>query len=117
MEYDPHYPTILPEFIALSLVFVLNILIPVSAIFAARRLKRRRWLPHTIAFLWVFFSPLTLAVLTTPTMAADEVAGPGDGFIVLPILWETPTVLVVYAIVLLGLRAKRQNPSPPHLPS
>ncbi|MDV4176932.1 hypothetical protein R1521_00200 [Rhizobium brockwellii] len=117
MEYDPHYPTILPEFIALSLVFVLNILIPVSAIFAARRLKRRRWLPHTIAFLWVFFSPLTLAILTTPTMAADEVGGPGGGFTLLPILGETPIVLVFYAIVLLSLRAKRQNPAPSHLPS
>ncbi|MDC9809250.1 hypothetical protein [Rhizobium binxianense] len=117
MEYDPHYPTILPEFIALSLVFVLNVLIPASAIFIARRLKRRRWLPHTIAFLWVFFSPLTLAILATPTMAPDEVGGPGDGFIILPILGETPIVLVIYAIVLLGLRAKRQSSSAPHLPS
>jgi len=117
VEYNPHYPTILPEFIALSLVFVLNVLIPASAIFAARRLKRRRWLPHAIAFLWVFFSPLTLAILATPTMAPDEVGGAGDGFIILPILAETPIVLIVYAIVLLGLRAKRQNPSAPHLPS
>ncbi|MGO8048530.1 hypothetical protein ACC713_37840, partial [Rhizobium johnstonii] len=50
MEYDPHYPTILPDPIALPLVFVLNILIPVSAIFIARKLQRRRLLPPACMF-------------------------------------------------------------------
>ncbi|MBY5736043.1 hypothetical protein [Rhizobium leguminosarum] len=117
MEYDPHYPTILPEFIALPLVFVLNILIPVSAIFAARRLKRRRWLPHTFAFLWVFLSPFTLAILATPTMAPGEEAGPGGGMILLPILGESPIVLVVYVVILLYLRLTRPTCFAPHAPS
>ncbi|MBY3043366.1 hypothetical protein GR210_00610 [Rhizobium leguminosarum] len=117
MEYDPHYPTILPDPIALPLVFVLNILIPVSAIFIARKLQRRRWLPHTFAFLWVFLSPFTLAILTMPTMAPGEEAGPGGGMILLPILGETPIVLVVYAVILLYLRLTRQTSLAPHSPS
>ncbi|MBB2793948.1 UNVERIFIED_ORG: hypothetical protein GGD58_002812 [Rhizobium pisi] len=111
MEYDPHYPTILPEFLALSIVFVSNVLIPVSAIVITRMLRRHRWAPHASAFLWVFFSPITLALLATPTMAPGEEAGPGDGIILIPVLGEIPIVLVVYTIALLYLRPARQNPS------
>ncbi|MDR9803314.1 hypothetical protein [Rhizobium hidalgonense] len=117
MDYDPDYPTILPEFFAISLAFVLNILIPVLAIVIARMLTRHRWLPHTTAFLWVFFSPITLAILATPTMAPGEEAGPGDGFIVFPILAEIPVVLVVYAIALLYFRLARQISPASHSPS
>ncbi|KPH07793.1 hypothetical protein CO657_11755 [Rhizobium acidisoli] len=117
MEYNPHYPTILPEFFALSFVFVLNILIPVSAILTARMLTLRRWLPHTLAFLWVFFSPITLAILATPAMAPGEEAGPGDGMILLPVLTEIPVVLVVYALTLIYLRLTRQISSASHSPS
>jgi hypothetical protein len=117
MEHNPHYPTILPEFLALSLVFVSNVLIPVSAIFIARMLKRHRWMPHALAFLWVFFSPITLAILATPTMTPGEEAGPGDGIILIPVVAEIPIVLVVYAIALLYLRPARQNPSASHSPS
>ncbi|WHO75216.1 hypothetical protein [Rhizobium sp. BT03] len=117
MEYNPHYPTILPEFFALSFAFVLNILIPVSAIFIARMLKRQRWLPHALAFLWVFFSPITLAILATPAMAPGEEPGPGDGIILLPVLAEIPVVFVVYALTLIYLRLRRQISSPSHSPS
>ncbi|WP_010067300.1 hypothetical protein [Rhizobium sp. CIAT894] len=117
MDYDPHYPTILPEFLALSLVFILNILIPVSAIFIARMVTRRRWLPHITAFLWVFFSPVALVILATPAMAPGEEAGPGDGFIALPIFAEIPVVLVVYAVALLYFRLTRQISPASHSPS
>ncbi|AJC79896.1 hypothetical protein IE4803_CH02707 [Rhizobium etli bv. phaseoli str. IE4803] len=64
-------------------------------------LKRHRWLPHALAFLWVFFSPITLAILATPTMAPGEEARGGAGIILLPVLVEIPNVLVVYTIALL----------------
>ncbi|MBX5198021.1 hypothetical protein HJB82_22310 [Rhizobium sp. NZLR10] len=116
MAYNPHYPTILPEFFALSLVFVLNILIPASAIFIARMLTRRRWLLYLFAFLWVCFSPITLAILATPVMAPGEETGPGDGMILLPVLAEIPVVLVVYAVALFYLRLTRQTSSASHSP-
>ncbi|OWV77662.1 hypothetical protein ATY77_29710 [Rhizobium sp. R634] len=104
MEYDPHYPTILPPGIALALVFALNILIPILAIVVARRMRRRRWLLHAVAFLWVLLSAFTLSALAMPAMAPDEEAGPGEGFILLPVLGETPIVLFVYALILAFLR-------------
>lgn len=72
LEYDPHYPTILPPGIALALVFVLNILAPLLAIFVARRMKRRRWMSHAVAFLWVLLSTFVLGELALPTTAPDE---------------------------------------------
>ncbi|ANL47308.1 hypothetical protein AMC87_CH02637 [Rhizobium phaseoli] len=111
MEYNPHYPTILPEFLALSFVLVLNVLIPVSALFIAGMIKRHRWTPHASAFLWVLLSPITLAILTTRAMAPGEEAGSGDGVILIPVLAGIPIVLVVYTIALLYLRPARQNPS------
>jgi hypothetical protein len=113
MEYDPNYPTVLPPFIGLALIFVLNILIPISAIVVARMLKRQTWLPHTFAFLWVLFSTLTLAMLVTPAMAPDEEAGPGDGLILLPVMGETLIVLFIYSIIVLYLRSSRPTPSAP----
>ncbi|MBX4957280.1 hypothetical protein [Rhizobium lentis] len=104
LEYDPHYPTILPPGIALALVFVLNILAPLLAIFVARRMKRRRWMSHAVAFLWVLLSTFVLGELALPTTAPDEASGPGDGFLLLPIVAETPIVLLVYVLVLLFLR-------------
>jgi hypothetical protein len=106
LEYDPYYPTILPPGIALALVFALNILVPALAIFVARKMKRREWLPHAVAFLWVLFSTFILYALALPTLAPDEAAGPGDGFLLLPIVAQTPIVLLVYALVLLSLRLR-----------
>lgn len=100
LEYDPHYPTILPVGIAVPLVLALNILIPILAIFVARRMTRLRWLPHAFAFLWVLFSAFTLATLALPAMAPGEELGPGNGFLLLPVLGETPIVLIVYALTL-----------------
>lgn len=106
LEYDPYYPTILPPGIALALVLALNILIPILAIFVARRMTRLRWLPHAFAFLWVLFSAFTLATLALPAMAPGEEPGPGDGFLLLPVLAETPIVLFVYALILLFPRLR-----------
>ncbi|MBB3137753.1 hypothetical protein FHS26_005521 [Rhizobium pisi] len=107
LEYDPYYPTILPPGIALALVFAMNILATLLAIFVARKMKRRKWLPHAVAFLWVLFSTFILCELALPTMAPGEEAGPGEGLILLPILEQTPIVLFVYALVLLFLRLNR----------
>ncbi|MBB4231117.1 hypothetical protein GGD56_004989 [Rhizobium mongolense] len=46
MHYNPHYPTILPPYIALYFILAANILFPVSAYFIARRFKRNKWLPN-----------------------------------------------------------------------
>ncbi|HEY1144799.1 MAG TPA: hypothetical protein VGE84_00490 [Allosphingosinicella sp.] len=115
LEYDPYYPTILPPGIALALVFALSIVVPLLAIVVARKMKRRRWMPHAFAFLWVLLSTFILAELALPTMAPGEEAGPGGGFLLLPVAEQTPIVLLVYALVLLFLRfsgsAARQDKS------
>lgn len=103
MDYDPHYPTILPTVIALWLVLALNLLIPVAAYFIARRFQRHKWLPHTLAFLWVLTSIFTFGALGMPTLAPDEAPGPGDGFVMLPVAAEAAVVLVGYLLAFLSM--------------
>ncbi|WP_246723243.1 hypothetical protein [Rhizobium etli] len=68
-------------------------------------------------FYGCFFSPITLAILATPTMAPGEEAGAGDGIILIPVVAEIAIVLIVYTIALLYWRPARQGPSASHSPS
>ncbi|MEF0938945.1 hypothetical protein [Rhizobium sp. BR 362] len=107
MYYDPHYPTILPALIALPLFLVLNVVVPISAYFIARSFGRHKWLPHTLAFFWVLTSVFTFDLVGMPTLAADEEPGPGDGFLLLPILLESAIVSVAYFLALIWLLVSR----------
>ncbi|NTF86969.1 hypothetical protein G6L46_07465 [Agrobacterium rhizogenes] len=108
MHYDPHYPTILPPLIALPLFLVLNVLVPVSAYFISRASERHKWLPHSIAFLWVLTSVFTFYLVGMPKLAPDEEPGPGDGFLLLPLLLEAAVVLIAYFFALLWKVFSRQ---------
>lgn len=103
MYYDPHYPTLLPPLIALPLILVLNILVPIAAFRRARSVKRRKWLPHTLAFFWVLASVYTFYLVGMPKLTPDEEPGPGDGFLLLPILLETAVISVGYFLALAWL--------------
>ncbi|MCJ9720083.1 hypothetical protein MOV66_02335 [Agrobacterium sp. SHOUNA12C] len=103
MYYDAHYSIILPSLVALPLILVLNILVPIAAIYRARAVERRKWLPHTLAFLWVLASVYTFYLIGMPKLAPDEEPGPGDGLLLLPILLETAIISVGYFIALIWL--------------
>ena len=103
MHYDPNYPTILPPLIALPLFLVLNILVPVSAYFIGRSFKRYKWVPHALAFLWVLASVFMFDLVGLPQLAPDEEGGPGEGFVLLPLVLETAVVLAIYFLALVGL--------------
>ena len=120
MYYDPYYPTLLPPLVALPLILVLNILVPIAAIVRARAIKRRKWLPHTLAFLWVLTSEYTFYLVGMPKLAPDEEMGPGGGLLVLPILLESAVISVGYFIALIWLLVSRlvgRNTSRSQLPS
>lgn len=107
MFIDPHFPTILPPDFGMFLGVALNIVVAPLAMFTARKLQRFRWLPHIVACVWLVFSPLLFAFLLLPRMQADEVPGPGYGFIVLPVLLSSGCLVLCYGIVAcwLGMRA------------
>ena len=103
MNYDPNYPTILPPLVALPIFLALNILVPLTAHFVGRSLRRYKWAPHILAFLWVVASVFMFGLVASPHLASDEAEGPGDGFLFLPLGLETAAVLVVYLLALAGL--------------
>ncbi|MGZ9720286.1 hypothetical protein [Rhizobium miluonense] len=107
MYYDPDYPTLLPPLIALPLILVLNILVPIAAFRRARAAERRKWLPHTLAFFWVLVSVYTFYLVGMPKLAADEEPGPGDGFLLLPVLLETAVITIGYLFALVWLLLSR----------
>lgn len=98
-ESDPQYPTILPPGFAVWLVFVVNIFAFGAAFLASRNMPRLKWLPHVIAFVWLAYSPSLAAILALPTIPADESPGPGDGFILLPVIGEVAVCLLGYVSV------------------
>lgn len=103
MDYDPYYPTILPPLIALPIFLALNILVPLTAHFIGRSLKRYKWAPHMLAFLWVLASVLIFGLVASPHLEPDEQEGDNSGFLFLPLGLETAAVLVVYLLALVGL--------------
>lgn len=120
LEYDPHYPTILPLGLTLVLVLALNILIPVAAIFLARRSNQRKRRLLAFASLWLLFSPVIMVIMATPTKPSDDELGPAVVMLALPILMEVLMLFFVYAITLLFLypgRLRRQSGSAPPSPS
>ncbi len=102
-----YYPPLLPPLVALLLIIVLNILVPIAAIFRARAIKHRKWLPHTLAFLWVLTLEFTFYLVGMPKLAPDQEMGPGGGLLVLPILLETAVITVGYFIAVIWLRISR----------
>lgn len=107
MYYDPYYPTLLPPLVALPLILILNVLVPIAAFRRARAAERRKWLLHALAFLWVLVSVYTFYLVGMPKLAPDEEPGPGDGFLVLPILLETAVISVLYFLAFIWLLVSR----------
>ncbi|MER9423018.1 hypothetical protein NKI88_11240 [Mesorhizobium sp. M0317] len=98
-QSDPEYPTILaPEF-AFWLIFVVNIIVIGAAFLASKNIFRLKWLPHVITFVWLACSPILLGFLALPEMSPGESPGPGDGFILLPVVGEVAVCLLGYVLV------------------
>ena len=98
-QSDSAYPTILPPELAVSLMFVVNIVALGAAFLVSIDMSRLKWLPHVIAFVWLACSPILVAFLALSDMSADESPGPGDGFVLLPIIGEVATFLLGYVLV------------------
>ena len=110
IQFGPDYPTILPPDFAVELIFIVNIIVLAAAIFVSRNMRRLKWLPHFIAVVWLPFSPFLTAILALPVMPPDESPGPGDGFILFPVLGEAALFLMGYALVVTVLALPRIKP-------
>lgn len=98
-QSDPGYPTILPPEFAVSLIFVVNIIALGAAFLASMNMSRLKWLPHVITIAWLVCSPILVAFLALPVMSPGESPGPGDGFILLPVVGEVAACLLGYVLV------------------
>ena len=80
MTNDP-YPTLLPPEIVIPLSLALNIGAPVCA------LMLRRWWPHVVVCFWEIISFPVAAILAMPKIPSDEAPGPGDGLVLVPVVF------------------------------
>ncbi|RWA70255.1 hypothetical protein [Mesorhizobium sp.] len=93
------YPTVLPPDFAISLILVVNIIAVAAAFFTSIKVSRFKWLPHVITFVWLACSPVLAGILALPYVPPDESPGPGDGFVLLPVVGEVAACLFGYVLV------------------
>ena len=93
------YPTILPPEFAVSLVFIVNIIALGAAFLTSINMSRLKWLPHVVTLVWLACSPILVAFLALPNLSPDESPGPGDGFVLLPVIGEVAAFLMGYVLV------------------
>jgi uncharacterized membrane-anchored protein YitT (DUF2179 family) len=94
-----------PE-IAFWLIFVANIVLPLVAIYLGKAFTRYALMFHISTLIWVLSSIFVLAFLALPTMPPDEEPGPGDGLVLLPVLYESGIIVLIYCVFFVGMLAR-----------
>ena len=92
------YPTLMEPEKGSLFVMALNVLILGLAFFAAAKFGKFSWLFHVLAFLSILASPILLAFLVLPEIPPEEAPGPGDGFILMPLLGEVVLLGALYLV-------------------